>query len=153
MVSKNQSADWFKGTFIETVKGWQCEWFYITEPLAAGQTEVPTFSAGPPRKLKSCREKSVIWGNPEEVETLIKKIKWWSTKKNLQLADVVNVMLHRRILPLQLRATPMWEHKSEDAGPVLNFFRSSLAGMWTRHFKLSKDKIPKEGEDLGFEVG
>ena len=36
---------------------------------------------------------------------------------------------------------------------MLNFFRSSLFGMWARLFKLPKDKIPKEGEDLGFEVG
>ena len=62
-------------------------------------------------------------------------------------------MLHRRILPLQLWATPMWEHKSGDAGPVLSFFRSSLAGMWMRLFKLAKDKISEEGKDLGFEVG
>jgi hypothetical protein len=56
MVSKNQGVEWFKGTFIETVKEWQKQWFYITEPLAPGQTEVPAFSAGPPRKLKSWRE-------------------------------------------------------------------------------------------------
>jgi hypothetical protein len=61
-------------------------------------------------------------------------------------------MFNRRILPLQLQDTPMWEHKSGDAGAMVNFFHSSLAGMWTRLFKLSKDKIPKEGEDLGFEV-
>jgi len=62
-------------------------------------------------------------------------------------------MLHHRILQLQLRASPMWEHKLGDAGPVLRFFCSTLAGMWTRLLKLAKDKIPKEGEDLGFEVG
>jgi len=74
MVSKNQNAEWFKGTFIETVKEWQKEWFYITEPLALGQTEVPAFSAGPPKKLKSWKEKGVVWGNPDEVEALIKKM-------------------------------------------------------------------------------
>ena len=47
----------------------------------------------------------------------------------------------------------MWEHKSGDAGPILSFFRSSLAGMWTRLFKLAKDKIPEEGKDHGFKVG
>lgn len=47
----------------------------------------------------------------------------------------------------------MWEHKSGDAGPVLHFFHTTLDNMWTRLFKLSKDKIPKEGENLGFVVG
>ena len=87
------------------------------------------------------------------METLIKRIQWWSLKKKLHLPDVVNVMLHRGILPLQLRATPMWEHKSRDARPVLSFLRSSLAGMWMRLFKLAKGMIPEEGKDLGFEVG
>jgi hypothetical protein len=74
MISKNQGATWFKGTFIETVKEWQKEWSYITKPLAPGQAEVPAFSVGPPKKLKSWREKGVAWGNPEEVEALIERI-------------------------------------------------------------------------------
>ena len=36
MISKNQGVEWLKGTFIETVKEWRREWFYITEPLAPG---------------------------------------------------------------------------------------------------------------------
>ena len=84
---------------------------------------------------------------------MIKRIKWWSTDKDLQLPDMVNVMLNRRLLPLQLRAKPMWEHTSRDMGPILRFFNTTLAGMWTRLLKLARDKIPKEAEDLGFEVG
>ena len=38
-------------------------------------------------------------------------------------------------------------------GPILNFFRSNLTDMWMRLFNLAKYKIPKEGEDLSFEVG
>jgi hypothetical protein len=53
MASKNQKVDWFKGTFIETDKEWQREWFYMTEPLTADQAEVPAFSARPPKKLVS----------------------------------------------------------------------------------------------------
>ena len=83
---------------------------------------------------------------------MIKSIEWWSTTKNLQLVDVINVMLNRRMLPLQLWATPMWVQKP-NMGPVTTFFRSTLAAMWTRLLKLAKDKIPKEGEDLGFEDG
>ncbi|KAE8815345.1 Wall-associated receptor kinase 3 [Hordeum vulgare] len=40
MVSKNQNAHSFKGTLIKTVKEWQCEWLYISEPLIPGQDEV-----------------------------------------------------------------------------------------------------------------
>ena len=47
----------------------------------------------------------------------------------------------------------MLEHKSKDVRPVLHFFHTTLDNMWTRLFKLSKDKNPKEGEDLGYEDG
>ena len=135
------------------MKEWQKEWCYITEPLAAGQTEVPAFSAGPPKKLKSWKEKGVAWGKPEEVETLVERIVWWTTTGKAELADVINVMLNCRILPLQLRATPMWAQKPEDMDTINTFFRSTLATMWTKLMKLAKDKIPKEGEDRGLEHG
>jgi hypothetical protein len=153
MISKNQGATWFKGTFIEMVKEWQKEWFYITEPLAPGQTEVPAFLAGPPKKLKSWKEKGVAWGKPEEVETLIDRILWWSTTGKVELADVINVMLNRRILPRQLQATLMWEQKPEDMDTINTFFRSTLAAMWSKLMKLAKDKIPMVGEDRGLEHG
>ena len=153
MIIKNQGATWFKGTFIETMKEWQREWFYITEPLAPGQTEVPAFSAGQPKKLKSWKEKGISWGKQEEVETLIDKILWWSTTWKVELVDIINVMLNLRIPPLQLRATPMWAQKPEDMDTIITFFRSTLATMWTKLMKLAKDKIPKEGEDHGLEHG
>ena len=84
---------------------------------------------------------------------MTKKIQWWSDQKNLQLANVVNVMLYRHILPLQLWATPLWEHKSEDVRPVHHFFHSTLARMWTRIFKPFEDDFPSEGGDLSFEAG
>ena len=65
---------------------------------------------------------------------------------HLELADVINVMLNRCMLPLQLWATPMWAQRPEDMGPLNAFFRSTLAAMWTKLMKLAKDKIPKEGE-------
>ena len=135
------------------MKEWQREWFYITEPLTPGQAEVPACLAGPPRKLKSWKEKGVAWGNPKEVELLVERIKWWSTTGKVKLADVINVMLNRRELPLQLRATPMWAQKPEDMDTITSFFRSTLAAMWSRLMKLAKDKIPKEGEDHGLEHG
>ena len=35
MVSKLANVSWPKGTFVETVKEWQKQWFYITEPRGA----------------------------------------------------------------------------------------------------------------------
>lgn len=137
---------------METIKEWQCEWFYITESLITGQAEVPAFWAGPPTKLISWKKKGLACGNPTEVTTLSVKIKFWTDTKKVELVDVVNVMLHRRILSLQSRAKPMWAYNPEDKATLHHFFRSSPAGMWTQLFKPSKNKFPLEGGDLGFEA-
>ena len=48
MVSKLPRVIWPKGTFIETVKVWQKEWFYITEPRNTDWAALPAFRSGPP---------------------------------------------------------------------------------------------------------
>ena len=35
MVSKLPNVTWPKGTFMETIKGWQHQWLYVTEPRNA----------------------------------------------------------------------------------------------------------------------
>ena len=87
------------------------------------------------------------------METLIDRVLWWSTTGNVELANVINVMLNCRTLPLQYRAKPMWAQKPEDMDTINTFFRSTLATMWSRLMKLAKEKIPKEGEDRGLEHG
>ena len=32
MVNKLSNVTWPTGTFVETVKGWQKQWFYVTKP-------------------------------------------------------------------------------------------------------------------------
>ena len=32
MVGRMSHVTWLEGTFVETIKGWQSGWFYITEP-------------------------------------------------------------------------------------------------------------------------
>ena len=32
MVGKMPNITWLEGTFVDTIKGWQSGWFYITEP-------------------------------------------------------------------------------------------------------------------------
>jgi hypothetical protein len=66
--------------------------------------------------------------------------------------DVVHIMLYRRVLPLQLRANPLWQWKPENEVTVRNFYRTNLDGMWTSLFKSSKNEFPGEGEDCGYEA-
>ena len=53
MVSKLPNAVWYKGAFIETIKVWQQEWFYITEPRDANWAAAPEFRSGTPMWLTS----------------------------------------------------------------------------------------------------
>ena len=41
MVSKLPNITWPKGAFVETVKTWQQEWFYITEPRGSKWAATP----------------------------------------------------------------------------------------------------------------
>ena len=49
MISKLPNATWPKGSFMETNKVWQQEWFYITEPHDAKWAAEPAFRSGPQR--------------------------------------------------------------------------------------------------------
>ena len=35
MVGKIPNVTWLEGSFVETIKGWQLGWFYITKPRDA----------------------------------------------------------------------------------------------------------------------
>ena len=48
MVSKLPNITWPKGAFVETVKVWQQESFYIIEPRGARWAATPEFRFGPP---------------------------------------------------------------------------------------------------------
>ena len=151
MVSKLPRVKWPEGTFVETIKVWQWEWFYITEPRAKNQEEAPAFTAEPPKRLVSWMKKGLDWGNPKEVEALQRRLLSMIYQK-LKLVDVIQVMFHRRSLPLQLRATPMWLYKPEDAASVRHFFHTDLDGMWTTLFKPSTNTFPVAGEDCGLDA-
>ena len=42
--------------------------------------------------------------------------------KNTGLTNMIQVMLFRRVLPCQLRASPMWEFNPEDPRTLKRFF-------------------------------
>ena len=70
MVSKLPNPVWPKGAFVETVKAWQQEWFYITEPRDANWAAMPDFRSRPPTRLTSWTAKGLDWGSQPEVKVL-----------------------------------------------------------------------------------
>lgn len=70
MISKMPSVTWPEGSFIETVKLWQQEWFYLTD-----DQQGPSFSAIGPKSLFSWTEKDVPGVNAEEVKVLQGRLK------------------------------------------------------------------------------
>ena len=93
---------------MDTIKGWQSAWFYITEPRDAKWAAAPEFRSGFPTRLTSWKEKGLSWGSSVELDGLQKCIQSMASKK-LKLVNTVQVMLIRRILPCQQRDFTLWE--------------------------------------------
>ena len=93
---------------METIKGWQSGWFYITEPRDPEWAAAPKFRSGIPTRLTSWKETGLTWGNSEELTGLQACVQKLVNKK-LKLVNVVQVMLIRQILPCQQRAFNLWE--------------------------------------------
>ena len=53
MVGKMPNVTWLKGSFMETIKGWQSVWFYITEPRDAKWAAAPEFRSEFPTWITS----------------------------------------------------------------------------------------------------
>ena len=70
MVSKLPNVSRPKGTFVETVKEWQKQWFYITEPRGTTWSVAVEFRSGAPMRLTSWVEKSPDWCSPDELIVL-----------------------------------------------------------------------------------
>ena len=49
MLGKIPNVVWLEGAFMETIKGWQSGWFYITEPRDPKWVEAPNLDLGSPR--------------------------------------------------------------------------------------------------------
>ena len=93
---------------METIQGWQLGWFYITEPRDPKWVAAPEFRSGIPTWLTSWKEKGLSWGSLGELTGLQTCIQNMVNKK-LKLVNVVQVMLHRRILPCQQWEFNLWE--------------------------------------------
>ena len=103
MVGKMPNALWFEGSFVESLKGWQSGWFYITEPRDPEWVAAPEFRSGPPTRLTSWKETGLSWGKKGELTGLQTCVQTLVDKK-LKLVIAV-----RLILPCQRRAFNLWE--------------------------------------------
>ena len=70
MVGKMPNVTWPEGSFVETVKGWQSGWFYITEPRDTNWAMAPEFRSGAPLRLTSWQEKGLAWGSSSKLTRL-----------------------------------------------------------------------------------
>ena len=59
MVGKMPNVTWPKGSFVETVKGWQSGWVYITGPRGTNWAVAAEFRSGVPMRLTSWQEKGL----------------------------------------------------------------------------------------------
>ena len=107
MVGKMPNVTWLEGAFVETIKGWQSGWFYVTDPRDPEWATAPGFRSGIPTRLTSWKETGLLWGNSAEVTGLQTRIKDLISRK-VKLVTVVQVMLIRRILPCQQRDFNLW---------------------------------------------
>ena len=149
MVSKLPKAIWPKGAFVDTVKIWQQEWFYITEPRDTKWAAAPAFRSGPPLQVASWTNKGLDWGSSDEVLMFKKRIKN-IIEKHTSLTDVIQVMLIRRSLPCQRRPLRMWELNPEGPRTFERFFGMTHEAIWKLLFKTQKS-WPGTSEDIGLD--
>ena len=119
MVGKLPNVTWPEGSFVETVKGWQSGWFYITEPRDTSWAAAPEFRSGVPMRLTSWQEKGLTWGSSNELTGLQTCVQNMITKR-IKLVNVIQVMLIRWILPWQRRTCYLWE-----------FDPAKISGKWS----------------------
>ena len=88
----------------------------------------------PPTRLTSWTAKGLDWGSQTEVLALQTRITNM-LGKHVGLTNVVLIMLFRRILPCQRRASPMWEFKPKEPWTLHHFLNTTHEGMWKLLFK------------------
>ena len=134
MVGKMPNVLWLEGSFVETIKGWQSGWFYITEPRDPEWAATPEFRSGIPTRLTSWKEKGLSWGDSEELTGLQSCLQTLVNKK-LKLVYVVQVMLICRILPCQQRDFNLWEFNPAQHRTLSRLFDTTYEDAWKVLFK------------------
>ena len=147
MVGKMPNVIWLEGSFVETIKGWQSAWFYITEPRDTKWVAAPKFRSRFPTRLTSWKEKGLSWGSSMELDGLQKCILNMASKK-LKLVNIVQVILVRRILPCQQRDFNLWEFDPAQHQTLSELFDTTHKDVWRVLFK-GAEVPPSLTEDRG----
>lgn len=100
-------------------------------------------------RLTSWVKKGLDWASSDEVMTLQKHVKGM-VEKNTSHADMIQVMLFRRILPCQHRTLHMWEFNPADPRTLQHFFGMKHEDIWKLLCKAS-ESWPGMTEDLGLD--
>ena len=127
MVSKLPKVNWPKGVFVDTVKIWQQEWFYIMEPRDSKWAVAPAFRSGPPLRLTSMTDNGPDWGLVDEVALLENRVQGMKAK-DITLPDVIQVMLIRQALRCQRPFLKMWEFNPEGPQTLQQFYGTTHKG-------------------------
>ena len=133
-MGKMPNVIWLEGSLVETIKGWQSAWFYITEPRDPKWAAAPEFRSGIPTRLTSWQEKGLSWGSSVELDGLQKCIRNMTSKK-LKLVNIVQVMLIRRILPCQQRSFNLWKFDPAQHRTLNRLFDRTHEDAWKVLFK------------------
>ena len=133
---------------MESVKGWQSGWFYITESRDPTWAAAPEFRSGIPMQLTSWKEKGLLWGSSEELTGLQSCLQTLVNKK-LKLVNVIQVMLVRRILPCQQRDFNLWEFDPAQHRTLSGLFDTTYEAAWRVLFK-GAEPPASATEDRGF---
>ena len=62
MVGKMPNVTWLEGSFVETIKGWQSGWFYITEPRDRAWAAAPKFPIWHPHAAYLLEREGTVLG-------------------------------------------------------------------------------------------
>ena len=139
-----------RGSFLETIKGWQSGWFNITEPRDPKWAAAPKFRSGFPTRLTSRKETGLTWGNSEDLiglQTCVQNL----VNKNLKVVNIVQVMVIRRILPCQQRAFKLWEFDPAQHQTLRKIFDTTYEDAWKVLFK-GAEAPASSSEDCGYSL-
>ena len=137
MVRKMPKVVWPKGTFNDSVKEWQQQWFYITKPRGKKWAAAPEFRSGAPLRLTSWPKKGPNWSSSDELSLLQTHVQS-VVDKDVKLVDVVHVMLVRLVLPCQRRVCNLWEFNPTKHQTLRELYDSSHKDIWKVLIKSGK---------------
>ncbi len=151
MAGKVPNVIWLEGSFVETIKGWQSAWFYITEPRdakwVAKWVAAPAFCSPPPPQLTSWINKGPDRGPVNDVPILQSRIRDL-LERDVSMVSVMQVMLVRWVPPCKRRPLRMCEFNPEGPRTTQYFLGMTLEEMYKLFFG-PQIKCPDTTKDAG----